>query len=91
MKETYPKYIVNAVVIVLIAIIISITFTINSPFMDKKDCYKKVYKEHLNKERWFNEWSSKEGKYIERDRTQIEMEGSAAQVAAIVCYGTYNK
>ena len=29
MKDSYPKYIVNAVVIVLVAIIIAITFTIN--------------------------------------------------------------
>jgi len=29
MKETYPKNIVNAVVVVLVAIIIAVTFTIN--------------------------------------------------------------
>ena len=91
MKNSYPKTIVNAVVVVLVFIIISITFTMNSPIRDKKDCYKKVYKEHVNKERWFTEWSSKENKYIEGERTQIEMEGKAAQVAAISCYGTYKK
>ena len=84
MKETYPKYIVNAVVIVLVAIIIAVTFTMNSPTQDKKDCYKKVYKKEINE--------NPEVKYPEkRIRTKIEMEGNAAKMAAVLCYGTYKR
>jgi hypothetical protein len=88
MKETYPKYIVNAVVIVLVTIIIAITFTMNSPTHDKKDCYKKVYKKELNKDQSVREFNLKIKDYVTRIRPKFEMEGEAAKFAAILCYGT---
>jgi len=75
MKETYPRYIVNAVVIVLVAIIIAVTFTINSPTRDKRDCYKKVYAGALIK--YKISW---------KDKAKDQIEGRAAQSAAFQCF-----
>jgi hypothetical protein len=91
MKDAYPKYIVNSVVIVLVVIIIAITFTMNSPISDKKDCYKKVYKKEMNENPQVREWDKINKGFKTRIRPKVEMEGEAAKVAAILCYGTYNK
>jgi hypothetical protein len=75
MKNTYPKYIVNAVVIVLIAIIIAITFTINYESADKAraHCYNKLYKSKVL------QYSSDEWK--EDLKTKEAIEAKAAAVA----------
>jgi len=73
MKETYPKYIVNAVVIVLVTITIAITFTMNSSTRDKRDCYKKVYAGALIK--WKEDYKTKD-----------EIESRAAESAIYNCY-----
>ena len=91
MKETYPKYIVNAVVIVLVTIIIAITFTMNSPTHDKKDCYKKVYKKELNENPKIRSFDQEKRVFYTRIRPKFEMEGEAAKFAAILCYDTQKK
>ena len=78
MKETYPKYVVNAVVIVLVTIIIAITFTMNSSTRDKRDCYDKVYKRYLIR------YNNKELKKELRIKEVIE--GRAAARAASSCF-----
>jgi len=80
MKETYPKNIVNAVVIVLVAIIIAVTFTINysSEAKNRADCYKKVYN------RFLILYTSEAFK--EELKTKMEAEGRAAAVAASDCF-----
>ena len=80
MKETYPKNIVNAVVIVLVAIIIAITFTMNYDSADKAraHCYKKIYKSYLLK------YSSDVWK--EDLKTKEAIEAKAAGVAADSCF-----
>ena len=65
MKETYQKYIVNAVVIVLVTIIIAITFTINYESADKAraHCYDKVYKKRVlqySSDEWKKDLKTKE-------------------------------
>ena len=65
MKETYPKYIVNAAVIVLVTIIIAITFTINYESADKAraHCYDKVYKKRVlqySSDKWKEDLKTKE-------------------------------
>ena len=75
MKDSYPKYIVNAVVIVLVAIIVAVTFTLNYESADKAraHCYKKVYKGGVLK------YSSDEWK---KDlKTKEAIESKAAGVA----------
>ena len=73
MKEP-SKHALNGIIIVLVAIIIAITFTINYSSSDKSSthCYKKVYAMELisNKERY---------------KTKVEREGKAAVRAGIVC------
>ena len=73
MKEP-SKHMLNGIIIVLVAIIIAITFTINYSSSDKSSthCYKKVYAEKLiyNKEIY---------------KTKVEREGKAAVRAGIVC------
>ena len=70
MKEP-SKHMLNGIIIVLVAIIIALTFTINysSP---NKHCYKKVYAMKLidNQERY---------------KTKVEREGKAAVRAGVVC------
>ena len=75
MKETYSKHIVNAVVIVLVAIIIAVTFTMNYDSADKSrsHCYKKLYKSRLI------EYSS--DKWKEDLKTKEAIEAKAAGVA----------
>ena len=65
MKETYPKNIVNAVVIVLVAIIIAVTFMMNYDSADKSraHCYKKLYKSRLieySSDKWKKDLKTKE-------------------------------
>ena len=75
MKETYPKHIVNAVVIVLVTIIIAIAVTINYDSADKAraHCYDKIYKSRVLK------YSSDEWK---KDlKTKEAIEAKAAGVA----------
>ena len=73
MKEP-SKHMLNGIIIILVAIIIAITFTINYSSSDKSSthCYKKVYAMQLidNKERY---------------KTKVEREGKAAVRAGIVC------
>ena len=80
MKETYPKNIVNAVVIVLVAIIIAVTFTINysSEAKNRADCYEKVYNRYLIL------YTTKAWK--KQLKTKKEAEGRAAAVAADDCF-----
>ena len=80
MKETYPKNIVNAVVIVLVAIIIAVTFTINysSEAKNRADCYEKVYNSYLIL------YTTKAWK--KQLKTKKEAEGRAAAVAADRCF-----
>jgi hypothetical protein len=61
MKETYPKHIVNAVVIVLITIIIAVTFTINYDSSDKAraHCYKNRLIEYSS-DKWKEDLKTKE-------------------------------
>ena len=91
MKDTHPKHIVNAVVIVLVTIIIAITFTMNSPTRDKRDCYKKVYKKELNENPKIRSFDQEKRVFYKRIRPKFEMEGEAAKFAAILCYGTQKK
>jgi len=79
MKEP-SKHMLNGIIIVLVAIIIAITFTINysSPYKDAAHCYKKVYAAELtfySHERW-------KGLYGTRE----EVEGQAAEDAARKCF-----
>ena len=73
MKEP-SKHMLNGIIIILVAIIIAITFTINYSSSDKSSthCYKKVYAMGLisNKERY---------------KTKVELEGSAALRGGLVC------
>ena len=73
MKEP-SKHMLNGIIIVLVAIIIAITFTINYSSSDKSSthCYKKVYAMELisNKERY---------------KTKVEREGRAAVRGGLVC------
>jgi hypothetical protein len=81
MKESYPKYIVNAVVIVLVAIIIAVTFTLNYSSVDKNraDCYEKVYSGYLALYTTSESWKK-------QLKTKKEAEGKAAGVAARKCF-----
>ena len=81
MKDSYPKYIVNAVVIVLVAIIIAITFTINysSEGKNRADCYEKVYNRYLILYTTDKSWKK-------QLKTKKEAEGRAAAVAADDCF-----
>ena len=73
MKEP-SKHMLNGIIIILVAIIIAITFTINYSSSDKSSthCYKKVYAMGLisNKERY---------------KTKVEIEGRSADRAGRVC------
>ena len=73
MKEP-SKHMLNGIIIVLVAIIIAITFTINYSSSDKSSthCYKKVYAMGLisNKERY---------------KTEVKIEGESAVRAGVVC------
>ena len=73
MKEP-SKHMLNGIIIILVAIIIAITFTINYSSSDKSSthCYKKVYAMQLidNQERY---------------KTKVEREGEAAVRAGVVC------
>ena len=65
MKETYPKHIINAVVIVLVTIIIAIAVTINYDSADKAraHCYDKVYKKRVlqySSDEWKKDLKTKE-------------------------------
>ena len=73
MKVSYPKYIVNAVVIVLVAIIVAVTFTLNYESADKAraHCYKKVYKSSVLK------YSSDEWKKDLKTKEAIESKAAA--------------
>ena len=70
MKEP-SKHMLNGIIIVLVAIIIALTFTINysSP---NKDCYKKVYAMELIENN-------------EIYKTKVEREGRAAAKAGFRC------
>ena len=79
MKEP-SKHMLNGIIIVLVAIIIAITFTINysSPNKNSSHCYKKVYAEFLSvysSEAWKKELKTRE-----------RIEGKAAGVAADKCF-----
>ena len=79
MKEP-SKHVLNGIIIVLVAIIIAITFTINysSPNKNSAHCYKKVYAEFLSlysSEAWKKQLKTKE-----------RIEGSAATNAASSCF-----
>ena len=78
MKDSYPKYIVNAVVIVLVVIIVAMTITLNYSSVDKirADCYEKVYRGKLVL------YTSEEYK---KELTKEEAEGKAPRVAARMC------
>ena len=81
MKIKEPsKHVLNGIIIVLVAIIIAITFTINYSSSDKSSahCYKKVYAARLIF------YSSESWKDIYPTREQIE--GSAAEDAARKCF-----
>jgi len=73
MKEP-SKHVLNGIIIVLVAIIIAITFTINYSSHNKNSahCYKKVYAMGLinNKEIY---------------KTKVRIEGQSAARAGIVC------
>ena len=73
MKEP-SKHMLNGIIIILVAIIIAITLTINYSSSDKSSthCYKKVYAMELisNKERY---------------KTKVEREGRAAVRGGLVC------
>ena len=76
MKEP-SKHVLNGIIIVLVAIIIAITFTINYSSVNKAsaDCYKKSYAGrliYLKKHNYMNE-------------TKEEMEGAAASYAGFRC------
>jgi len=78
MKEP-SKHMLNGIIIVLVAIIISFTFTINYSSSNKSSahCYKKVYAERLS------HYSSKDWK--KESKTKVQIEGKAAARAGIVC------
>ena len=73
MKEP-SKHMLNGIIIVLVAIIIAFTFTINYSSHNKSSthCYKRVYAMELisNKERY---------------KTKVEIEGRSADRAGRVC------
>ena len=79
MKEP-SKHMLNGIIIVLVAIIIAITFTINysSPNKSSAHCYKKVYAEFLSL------YSSEAWKKQLKTRERIE--GRAATNAASSCF-----
>ena len=79
MKETYPKNIVNAVVIVLVTIIIAVTFTMKyaGESKSREHCYKKSYNGLLV--RYLSDEWSKDIK------TKEEAELRAAMYAAREC------
>ena len=73
MKEP-SKHMLNGIIIVLVAIIIAITFTINysSPNKNSAHCYKKVYAERLT--------------FYKQDyKTKEKIEGQAAAYAGFRC------
>ena len=74
------KHMLNGIIIVLVAIIIAITFTINysSPNKNSAHCYKKVYAAKLIF------YSS--GSWKDLYPTREEIEGRAAEVAADDCF-----
>ena len=79
MKEP-SKHMLNGIIIVLVAIIIALTFTINysSPNKNSAHCYKKVYTKYLilySSEAWKRELKTREA-----------AEGRAAEVAADRCF-----
>ena len=78
MKEP-SKHMLNGIIIVLVAIIIAITFTINYSSSNKSSahCYKKVYAERLSY------YSSKDWK--KELKTKVEREGKAASYAGWRC------
>ena len=78
MKEP-SKHMLNGIIIVLVAIIIAFTFTINYSSHNKSSahCYKKVYAERLSY------YSSKDWK--KELKTKVALEGRAAERAGIVC------
>ena len=79
MKEP-SKHMLNGIIIVLVAIIIAITFTINysSPNKNSAHCYKKVYAEYLiiYTNKFWQDFL----------KTREEVEGKAAGVAADKCF-----
>ena len=79
MKEP-SKHMLNGIIIVLVAIIIAFTFTINYSSLNKSSahCYKKVYTKYLilySSEAWKKELKTREA-----------AEGKAAGVAARTCF-----
>ena len=73
MKEP-SKHMLNGIIIILVAIIIAITFTINYSSSDKSSthCYKKVYAEKLISNKIYY-------------KTKVEIEGKAAAYAGFRC------
>ena len=80
MKEP-SKHMLNGIIIVLVAIIIAITFTINysSPNKSSAHCYKKTYAGFLNL------YSTDEG-WKKELKTRERIEGRAAMSAASNCF-----
>ena len=80
MKEP-SKHMLNGIIIVLVAIIIAITFTINysSPNKNSAHCYKKAYAGFLN------HYSTDEG-WKKQLKTRERIEGRAATNAASSCF-----
>ena len=78
MKEP-SKHMLNGIIIVLVAIIIAFTFTINYSSHNKSSthCYKKVYAERLSL--YSNETWKKQLK------TKVQIEGNAAAYAGFRC------
>ena len=78
MKEP-SKHMLNGIIIVLVAIIIAFTFTINYSSSNKSSahCYKKVYAERLS------HYSSEAWK--KQLKTKVAMEGKAAWWAGSKC------
>ena len=83
MKEP-SKHMLNGIIIVLVAIIIAITFTINysSPNKDAEHCYKKLYAGKLSE---YSEF------YPALYKTKQELEGVAASEAFWRCYWNKQK
>jgi len=79
MKEP-SKHMLNGIIIVLVAIIIAITFTINysSPNKSSADCYKKVYAGFVSR------FSDEKWKPLYETREILE--GEAAESAARKCF-----
>ena len=79
MKEP-SKHTLNGIIIILVAIIIAITFTINYSSLNKSSahCYKKVYAERLSL------YSSSEA-WKKQLKTKVAMEGKAAERAGFYC------